>query len=264
VRGLRAGGGAEANRVARPLAIKELKTSLPSIDAVFNLSGAVGGTDPWTLEQTFTLGPQAIKNRGRAVTVEDYEWVTLAAFGQVARAKAVATRAPAAGGTFVFGPGAVSVIIVPKGTERTPQPPRGLLRRIESYLRRRAFGAIAGETFALPPQFRGEIFALPPQYQEVAIAARVRPRNPEEASVVERRVVRALEAFFHPLTGGEHREGWPFGRSVYISEVFAVIERTEGVDHVAEATFAGSPTLTRVDVGENVLVASGNHRIVMV
>jgi hypothetical protein len=252
-RGLRTGGGEAANRLATPLAIKELKTSLPFIDQVFNLSGAVGGTDPWTLEQTFALGPQAIKNRGRAVTVEDYEWVTLAAFGQVARAKALATRAPAAGGALVFRPGAVSIIVVPKGTESTPQPPKGLLRRIETFLRRRAFAAIAAD-----------IFALPPAYQEVPIAADVHPRDPTEASLVERRVVRALEAFFHPLTGGERREGWPFGRSVHISEVFAVIERTEGVDYVSRAAFVNGPGLTRLDVGENVLVASGNHQITLV
>ena len=39
VRELRAGGGETANRVAVPLAIKELKTSLPFIDQVFNVAG---------------------------------------------------------------------------------------------------------------------------------------------------------------------------------------------------------------------------------
>ncbi|MEP7305156.1 MAG: putative baseplate assembly protein [Acidobacteriota bacterium] len=253
VRGLCAGGGDEANRIATPLAIKELKTSLPFIDKVFNFSSAVGGADPWSIDQTFDLGPEAIKNRGRAVTVEDYEWVTLAAFGQVARVKALATKAPAGGGTLVFKPGAVSIIVVPKGSERKPQPPKGLLRRIESYLRGRSFAAISVD-----------IFALPPAYEEVAIAASVRPRRPEDASAVQRRVLQALEAFFHPLTGGEHQEGWPFGRSVYISEVFAVVERTDGVDHVVAATFVNAPTSTSVTVGENVLVASGAHRITVV
>ena len=51
-------------------------------------------------------------------------------------------------------------------------------------------------------------------------------RKPEDASLVERRIVQALDAFFHPLTGGEQSDGWPFGRSVYISEVFALIERS--------------------------------------
>jgi hypothetical protein len=253
VRGLRSGGGETANQIAAALAIKELKTSLPFIDKVFNVRGAVGGANPWSLDQTFDLGPQAIKNRGRAVTNEDYAWITLANFSQVARVKCLATRAPATGGSLVFKPGAVSVIIVPKGGERTPQPTRGLLHKIEAFLRRRVLGGIADE-----------IHALPPDYRPVQIAAKVHPKKPEEASLIERRVVQALEAFFHPLSGGEQGEGWPFGRSIYISEVFAVIERTEGVDHVVEASFVGQPTLTRIDIGENVLVASGTHQITIV
>jgi hypothetical protein len=253
VRDLRSGGGEAANRLGTPLAIKELKSSLPFVDTVFNVSGAVGGTDAWTLERTFDLGPQAIKNRRRAVTTEDYEWVTLEVFGQVARAKALATTALDATGALVFRPGAVAIIVVPKGVERTPQPPKGLLRRIEAYLRSRAFEAIAAE-----------ILALPPTYQEVSIAATVHPRHAEEASLVERRVVQALEAFFHPLTGGERREGWPFGRSVHISEVFAAIERTPGVDYVASAAFIGAPGDAVLSVKPNVLVASGTHQMTVV
>jgi hypothetical protein len=133
----------------------------------------------------------------------------------------------------------------PEGGERTPQPTKGLLRKIEAFLRRHALGGIADD-----------IHALPPDYQPVQIAAKVRPKKPEEASLIEQRVVQALEAFFHPLSGGEQGEGWPFGRDVYISEVYAVIERTEGVDRVVEARFISQP-----EVHENVLVASGTHQI---
>jgi predicted phage baseplate assembly protein len=252
VRELRAGGGEAANRIAVPLAIKELKTSLPFIDKVFNLSGAVGGAEAWTLDQIVELGPQAIKNRRRAVSTEDYVSITLQTFSQIARAKCLATRAPADGG-LVFKPGAVSVIVMPKGTERMPQPSKALLRRIEESLRRHALGAIASD-----------IYALPPFYLPVAIAAKVHPAKPEDASLIERRIVQALDEFFHPLTGGEHGYGWPFGRSVYISEVFARIQRVPGVDHVVEATFVDQPALSRKDVGENVLVASGIHQIAIV
>jgi len=254
VRGLRTGGGEAANRVAAPLAIKELKTSLPFVDKVFNLSGAVGGADPWSLEQTFELGPQVIKNRNRAVTSEDYDWVTLENFSQVKRAKCLATVEPR-DGKLAFKPGAVSVIVVPKGPEAMPQPSKALLRRIEEFLGRQALGAIADAT---------DIHALPPAYRPVAIAAKVRPEKPEDASLIERRVVQALNEFFHPLTGGEQNNGWPFGRSVYISEVFAVIERVPGVDHVVEAKFVDQPASTSLDVDDNGLVASGIHQIAIV
>jgi hypothetical protein len=44
-----------------------------------------------------------------------------------------------------------------------------------------------------------------------------------------------LAAFFHPLTGGPpefNQKGWPFGRDVYISEVYHVLEQAAGVDYV--------------------------------
>ncbi len=77
-----------------------------------------------------------------------------------------------------------------------------------------------------------------------------------------RRAVRALEQFFHPLTGGEQGQGWGFGRDVYLSEVAAVLERTEGVDYVAEVHFTDAPSQTAaMTVPENSLVASGSHAI---
>ena len=70
-----------------------------------------------------------------------------------------------------------------------------------------------------------------------------------------------LKRFFHPLTGGPDGNGWPFGRDVYASEVYQVVEGTTGVDHVeslALKTQLASGTWTdaagRVSVPENSLV----------
>jgi len=246
VRRLCSGGGEAANRIAAPLAIKELKSSLPFIDKVFNVRAALGGSDPWTLEQTYALGPQVLKNRNRAVSSEDYVWVTISNFSEVERARSLPTKVPRDDGSLAFKPGAVSVIVVPKGREPMPQPTKGLLRRIEAFLRSNALGAIDGD-----------IHALAPVYRTVSIFATVRAKRPEEASAVARRVVQRLDDFFHPLTGGEQHQGWTFGRKVYLSEVYAEIERTEGVDHVITADFAGAEPV----IEENMLVASGTHQI---
>ncbi len=51
---------------------------------------------------------------------------------------------------------------------------------------------------------------------------------------LKERIKKNLKEFFHPLNGGPDvgEKGWPFGRDVYASEVFQVIEDTDGVDHV--------------------------------
>ena len=251
VRNLLVGGGEDANRLAQPLAVKELKSSLPFIDKVFNVQGATGGSDPWGLQQTLELGPQLIKNKDRAVTIEDFQLLVRAAFSQIARVRCLATRSPAPGGGLAFTPGAVTLIIVPKGNERTPQPPKALLKRIADDLRTKALGCIAAE-----------IYAIAPEYHPVRVAATLSPLQPEESSLIVRRAAQALEAFLHPLTGGDDGAGWGFGRSVYLSEVFAVLQAVEGVDHVVDASFIdAAPTATSLTIGEHALVASGGHEI---
>jgi hypothetical protein len=251
-RDFRTGGGEEANRVAVPLAVKELKSSLPYVDKVFNVEGAVGGSDPWDLEDILSFGPQFIKNKGRAVSAEDFEWMVLQRFSQVARVKALSTRAPGPAG-LVFKPGAVTLVVVPKSHERLPRPSSALLETIRDFIAEQALGAIATD-----------IYVLGPGFTVVAVSARVRALDPRTNSEVERRALQALEDFFHPLYGGESREGWSFGRDVQLSEVYAVLQRVDGVDYVESVEFPDAPGATSLDIGENNLVASGSHHIEMI
>jgi len=254
VSGLRYGGGQAANAAAAVLAVKEMKTSLPFVDKVFNVQAAIGGADPWSRSDIMRFGPQSLKNRGRAVTTEDYEWMVLQAFSEVARARCLATRAPGAEGQLVFAPGEITMIIVPTSGATLPQPSKGLLKRIRDHLREHVLANI-------PPG----IHAIGPSYEPVRIQATVKAERPEETSLVARRVVAALESFFHPLTGGEDGGGWGFGRAVPLSEVYATIDRAGGVDHVASAVFPDAPAgATSVAVDENSLVASGEHVITVI
>jgi hypothetical protein len=105
------------------------------------------------------------------------------------------------------------------------------------------------------------------------VKAEVVPTSFEDADAIRRRVVEALTAFLHPLTGGPEKRGWAFGRDVYLSEVADAIESTEGVDHLKAAALAGSQgTEDRIrDAGRRVevrevegeLVASGTHVITL-
>lgn len=259
-RGFQTGGGETANEVALPLAVKELKSSLPYVDKVFNVEAASGGSNPWGLEEILGFGPQLIKNKERAVSAEDFEWMTLQYFSSLARAKCLSTRAPGPTG-LVFKPGAVTMVVVPKSQERFPRPASALLEAIRDYLVGQALGGIISD-----------IHVLGPGFTEVTVTAEVHALDPRQNSEVERRCLKALEDFFHPLYGGEDGTGWAFGRDVVLSEVYAVLQRVEGVDFVASAAFLPSPggpmlpltALGALDIGENNLVGSGAHTIGMV
>ncbi|NES74172.1 MAG: hypothetical protein F6K24_57795, partial [Okeania sp. SIO2D1] len=43
-----------------------------------------------------------------------------------------------------------------------------------------------------------------------------------------------INLFFHPLNSGKYwqSKGWPFGRSIYISEIYKLLDDLEGVDYV--------------------------------
>ena len=64
-----------------------LRQSVPYVERVNNYYKARGGADLETIQEAKIRGPQVIRHRYRAVTVEDYEWLALRASGNVARAR---------------------------------------------------------------------------------------------------------------------------------------------------------------------------------
>ena len=52
------------------------------------------------------------------------------------------------------------------------------------------------------------------------------------AENVRRDAVQAVRNFFHPLKGGPDGKGWPFGRDVYVSEMYELLDKVGGVNYV--------------------------------
>lgn len=244
-----AGGGSRANRVAIENAIKELKTSLPYIDKAYNVDGAAGGSDAERMEETKNRGPQTIKHRDRAITTEDFVWLARQASTQIALAKCL----PTTNKKLAFEPGSVAVIIVPESDEPKPLPSQELTHQVQNYLTERGLSTVVQR-----------IYVLGPGYKEVSVIAEVAPKDRNQASVIEGRIVKNLQNFLHPLKGGPECKGWEFGRSVYISEIYSVIEGTEGVDYVKSVILNDDPSLEEVPVDKNSLVFSGVHDIKMI
>jgi len=253
IRNFQTGGGASANREAGPLTVKELKTSLPFIDKVFNVQAASAGASPWTIEQFEDFGPQSLKNRGRAVTREDYEWMIRQRFSDVARVRCLPVTEPAPAGALQFKAGGVTALVVPWSSDPRPQPTQGLMRKVRDFLTQTVLSNIAAD-----------VHVKGPDYQAVDIEAVVAPTRPELAIVVARKARAALDDFLHPLTGGEDKRGYAFGRPVFLSEVHAVLERIEEVDYVALARFVASPAADAFTIGANRLASPGAHQITVI
>lgn len=246
----RSGGGVIGNRPSG--AITELKTTIPFVASVINHQASSGGFDQERLEGVMIRGPRHIKSRDRAVTVEDYEWLAYQASGEVARTRCLPMTRMAGNVPLMNNPGWVTLIVVPAGEEDEPLPTVGLIKTIKDYLAERSYMTV-----------KSQVDIIGPTYTSISVEASVFPKRIEESKTVEKNVHENLKKFLHPLTGGPSGEGWEFGRDVYVSEIAAVIQGTEGVDGVQEIILKvdGGVGQDKVEIPEHGLPSSGRHII---
>ena len=106
------------------------------------------------------------------------------------------------------------------------------------------------------------------------MAARVQLRaNPGvNQADVQGEVLARLYRFLNPLTGGPRGDGWPFGRELFLSDVYQTLQGLPHVQFIRNvdlfiATPGGGPQGDAVESVELVahgMVASGRHEVVFV
>jgi hypothetical protein len=79
-----------------------------------------------------------------------------------------------------------------------------------------------------------------PGFIEVSIGATLYLENDASPRVVLDEARRALVGHFHPWTGGSGGSGWPFGRSVYASEISILLSKIDGVHCVEDVTLSAT------------------------
>jgi predicted phage baseplate assembly protein len=243
------GGGSAGNRAAGT--IVQLKTTVPYIEKASNVEPAEGGVDAESNADLIARAPRTLRHGGRAVALQDYEDLALAASPEVARAKSVPLRHlqdDPLGNTAV--PGAISLIIVPRSTDAKPLPSAGLMTLVEDNLR-----ALSTPTASLS--------VVGPLYVRVDVSIEVALASLEGASVVEQAVLDVLRQFLHPLTGGRDGTGWDFGRQPQLSDLHAAVSDVRGVDHI-RALILDQVEEPQGALGTaRFLVYSGQHQITL-
>lgn len=180
----------------------------------------------------------------RAVTCEDFEWLAseasgaldegeAALAGRVARALCVPDRnleEEDAALRYSPRPGHVSVIIVPKAPPENaaPEPTPELVRRVAEHL-------------AVRRLVTTRVHVAGPRYFKLTVRLAL-VLAPDALTLTEEQVrapaARAVRRFLHPLEGGPEGRGWPFGRDVYVSELYELLDVLPGVDYVTRVTDA--------------------------
>jgi len=231
----RYGGGTRGNVGA--MTIDQLRSSHVYIDSCFNKEPATGGGDEETVDDAVDRGPrEQLKTRNRAVTNEDFVILTLESSTGIARAKTLPLFDPAHPTEETAG--VVSVIAMPKGGGTLSLALRDAIRE---YLDERRL-------------VTAQLYVIDPDYVTVDVIATVAKTEEANSSLLEDRVERVIAEFFDPEYGGdagkaveyaeeisdERGPGWEFGRDVYVSELYELMERVTGVDHVESIGAPGS------------------------
>ncbi len=206
----RSGGGKKGNQGIG--IIDTLRKANPNIERVTNHFPSSGGEDGEDNEGAALCGPYTIKNRGYAVTAEDFEWIAREASPDVKKAKC-----------FMDEKNDINIIILSDNKEGAHLPDRRLMDSIEKYLKERALFTI-----------REKIRICGPEYIRIDSEITVKPLLLSESLIISEKIKTRLKTFFDPVKGGQYGKGYDFGQEIYLSEVAAVIESIEGVDYVEE------------------------------
>jgi predicted phage baseplate assembly protein len=256
VTGYRYGGGTRGNVGAGKLTV--LLSAIQSVDAVRNLEPATGGVDAESVQNAKIRGPLYLRGGHRAVTIKDFERLTLAAAPGVARARCVP---PAAAGQ------PVRVLVVPR-VEIAPEALRlndmalkqNLIDQIKVYLDDRRL---------LTAQAQIDM----PSYQGITVVAEVHAAPTVRPETVRADAESALYRFVNPVTGGPDGQGWPFGFDLSIGDVFSVLRGVAGIEraetvHLFLSDLVGQRepepvARQRVSLNPDELFMSVAHRVVV-
>lgn len=198
-----------------------------------------------------------VRDRYRAITRADFVELALEADSTIARAHCLPRRnlySENPLGEPVDKPGHVSIIIIPvsgkqvmifalsflikRGLYRLgllllqdylipyspPQPNQDLIDRVKDYLEKRRL-------------ITTKIHVVAPRYLTISIRLTIHLNREAKEADIKEEIENALENFFCPLPNPDNSQqpGWQFGRNVYVSEIYQLLDELEGVNY-AEKT----------------------------
>jgi predicted phage baseplate assembly protein len=214
----RHGGGARGNVGARTLTM--LRSTIPFVRGVINLTTAAGGVDAESVSEAKVRGPLTLRTGQRAVTAGDFERLALESSTEVARARCLPTTRDN---------GSVRLLVVPNvrgdASRHTLDDfaiAAPLMRRVTDHLDAHRLVGSAIEVGT-------------PFYQGVSVVALAHTGPGRPAALVRQRAIDALTRFVNPLTGGPDGTGWPFDADLNAAVITQLLESVDGIERIEEA-----------------------------
>ncbi|MCB0031005.1 MAG: putative baseplate assembly protein, partial [Anaerolineales bacterium] len=255
----RVGGGISGN--VDTGAINTLKSGIPFVDRVLNREPARGGLDAETIEQAMMRAPSLIRSRDRAMSSDDFEFLTRQALpAKVGRVRALQARP---GEDSNVPPGQVYVLIVPQANF-----PAGYLQADELSLTPEDLATVH-EYLDQRRLLTTRLNVRTPAYRWVSVNVQLGTMPGADEGAVEREVLARLYRFLNPLTGGMDGTGWPFGRNLFVADIYQALQNIPNVTFIRNVQlYAARPGGERVgepvdsiDVVAHGVIVSGLHDV---
>jgi hypothetical protein len=240
------------NRVTKDTKISFLQLlSGPQLDA--KGKARLGQAPLEEVDEAFRAAVLNLRRRERAVTPEDYEFLAMAAAAhntdetKVLRARAVVRRnlhLPELVDRESEAPGHMTVVVLPT-RDLAQNALDALLAQVRDYLEPRRL-------------LTTRLHVVGAFYLRIEIGAVIHPRldvSEQQWEDIRRKAIEKLRQYFTPWSGGgPEGTGWPFGRALYLSEVYQMLEQVEGVDYIDDVrvlrmSIAGEPEEDRSRIG---------------
>ncbi len=209
------GGGTGGNLPVK--SITNLVSSIPYIDKVFNVEPSSGGSEPEKQTDVLERAPKTLRHRNRGINLFDYENITKEISTEIAKLKII----PNLNSKGQYQTGWITVVILPYSEEGKIEVPRGLLKHIESSLKKK-----------IPVTVRLQV--IPPVYGKIEVDLKATTRDFSKFSEIKNSLTEKITEFLNPLKGGTDKTGWDFGQVPCFSDFFTVINSVDGIENIKE------------------------------
>lgn len=235
-----------------------IRTPAPGVIAATNPITAANGADEESIEETKRRGPESLRNRYRAVTAQDFEYLAREASTEVRKVRCLQPRhftrddqafnaALTLGDPWTYGrlnrdTGNVAVIVIPDGppTNRTPTPTAELLREVTDYLQERRVLTTALDVTG-------------PRYLPIRVVAQIRVwrkavdtglvPDPAASNQVRDEILAKVARFLHPIHGNLDGKGWQIGDDQTIAPLFEFIQPPTEIGFISSLTIQSETAL---------------------
>jgi predicted phage baseplate assembly protein len=254
----RVGGGTEGN--VRAGYLNTLKTAIPYVVKVENRQRAEGGEDQDSLEDALIRAPALLRSRGRAVTEADFEFLASEILPKGSRVRCLQPRPSEAGRV---APGQVYVLVIPHVADAEGylsadqlEPGADLLTTLNAYLDERRL-------------LTARLTTRRPEYLGVVAKVKLREAPGANRATVRDKVLARLYRFLNPLVGWTDQKGWPFGRTLFTSDVYQCLQGIPDVQFIRSAEIfaadrtgaAAGEARESIEVVAHGVIISGKHEV---